>query len=63
MRPRGLRKEEAILLDWGVEKIEGPVLGARIGGVWAQVCAPLKASVIPMGSPGAEPGTLVLGLG
>lgn len=51
------------MLDWGVEKIEGPALGARIVSVWAQVCAPLKASVIPMGSSGAEPGTLVLGLG
>lgn len=51
------------MLDWGVGKIEGPALGAGIGGIWAQICAPLKASVIPMGSPGAEPGTLVLGLG
>lgn len=31
--PWGLRKEEAILLDWGVEKTEGPALG---GGAWAR---------------------------
>lgn len=63
MRPPGPQERGSNLVRLGCGKDRGACTGVRIGVVWAEVCAPLKASVIPMGSPGAEPGTLVLGLG
>lgn len=66
--PWGLRKEEAILLDWGVEKPEGPTLRAfeskerPASGCRSTPAssAPLEASAIPASSPGAKTGMQLL---
>lgn len=67
--PWGLRKEEAVLLDWGVQKTKGPALHFEPGEVAAGPRsapgspAPLGASTSPVGPHGAEPTMLALVLG
>lgn len=61
--PWGLRKEEAILRDWVMEKPEGPTQqGKAVSGCRSTPApsAPLEASVIPASSPGAKPGMQLL---
>lgn len=63
----GLRKEEATLLDWGVEDRGACTWSKKrwcLGpGLPQAPSVSLEASVIPTRSPGAEPGPLLLVLG